>query len=216
MPYCVFCRYTGLINRNARFLLMSNATQFKPPDSSQDRHFWRVRCCWFELRRMVPPLLLLLGGMVSLSTQVCAQTTPAQKVQPQLNLKALAEPLQDLTADERSVVDKAVELIKEMKDGEALTDLTSLTQSNPKNSALRVLRAYVLLELGNVTGALDDAKVAEGSGVHTAYRCWFLAQVAYLAGNKPLCHREIKHLGNNPTYGPQAAELGRVLDGGTK
>jgi hypothetical protein len=60
-------------------------------------------------------------------------------------------------------------------------------------------------------GALEDADAAEISGAHAAYKCWFLAQVAYLAGNKPLCRREIKHIGNDPTYGPRAEELRREL-----
>ena len=100
-----------------------------------------------------------------------------------------------------------------MRDAEALATLTNLTRSNGKNSALRVLRAYVLLELGNATGALDDAKVAESSGVHTAYKCWFLAQVAYLTGDKTAVSVErIKHIGADPTYGTGAEKLGRALD----
>jgi hypothetical protein len=115
-------------------------------------------------------------------------------MQPRLDLKALAEPLQDLTPADRLTVDKVIKLIGEKQHLQALTYLTGLTASNPKNSSLRVLRAYALLELGNITGALGDARTAEGSGTPAAYKCWFLAQVAYLAGNKPLCRREIKQL----------------------
>ncbi len=129
-----------------------------------------------------------------------------------LDLSALSQPLQDLTPADRRVVDEAVRLIQQKQHTQALGKLISLTARNPKNSAVRVLRAYVLLELGNVAGALGDAKVAESAGGHAAYRCWFLAQVAYLAGNKPLCHREIKHLAGNPAYGAKAAELGQSLD----
>ena len=101
------------------------------------------------------------------------------------------------------------QLIDQGQHAEALAALTRLTQTNSQNSALRVLRAYTLLELGNVAAALDDATIAESSGGHAAYRCWFLAQVAYLAGNKPLCHREINHVHSDPTYGPEAEKLRR-------
>ena len=136
----------------------------------------------------------------------------AGKARPKLDLRALAEPLQDLTPAERDVVTEAVRLIKEKQHFLALASPTSLTESNPSNSAVRVLRAYVLLELGNLSGALEDADAAEASGARTAYKCWFLAQVAHLAGNKPLCRREIKHIANDPTYGPQAEKLRRELD----
>jgi hypothetical protein len=117
---------------------------------------------------------------------------------------------------EREIVDEAIELIKQKRHALALVDLSRLIASNPMNSALRVLRAYVLLELGNVTGALDDARGAEASGVRSAYRCWFLAQVAYLAGNVPLCRREIKHVAGDPSYGPAAEKLRRNLEAASK
>jgi hypothetical protein len=170
----------------------------------------------FGAKRVATILFLFLGGLAFALTQEPAETSQPQKVQPELNLKALGEPLQDLTSQERKAVDEAIRLIGQRQHSEALASLTSLTQGNAKNSALRVLRAYVLLELGNVAGALDDAKLAEASGVHTAYKCWFLAQVAYLAGNKPLCHREIKHVGADATYGPEAEKLRRLMVSGTK
>ena len=138
---------------------------------------------------------------------------PAEKARPELDLRALAEPLQDLTPADRDTIDGAVALIKQKQHFLALAYLTGLTQRNPDNSAVRVLRAYALLELGNLSGALADADATEASGAHAAYKCWFLAQVAYLAGNKPLCRREIKHIANNPTYGPRAEKLRRELDG---
>jgi predicted Zn-dependent protease len=135
----------------------------------------------------------------------------------ELDIKALAKPLQDLMPAERQVVDEAIELIGQKRHALALLDLTRLTASNPNNSALRVLRAYVLLELGNITGALNDARSAEASGARSAYRCWFLAQVAYLAGNKPLCCREIKHLTSQPSpYGMAAEKLSHDLETGSK
>jgi predicted Zn-dependent protease len=128
-------------------------------------------------------------------------------MQPRLDLKALAEPLQDLTPADRALVDKAIKLIDMKQHLQALAYLTELTASNPKNSSLRVLRAYALLELGNITGALGDARTAESTGSHSGYRCWFLAQVAYLAGDKPLCRREIKHLSGNATYAAGVDQL---------
>lgn len=144
------------------------------------------------------------------------QTSSSPNIHPELNLKALAEPLQDLTPADRKVVDEAIRLIHDNRDAEALTSLTNLTRTNSKNSTLRVLRAYALLELGNFTGALNDATVAESAGIPAPYKCWFLAQVAYLAGNKPLCRREIKHVSHDATYGPEAKELHRTLDAQTK
>jgi thioredoxin-like negative regulator of GroEL len=155
-----------------------------------------------NLRRISVFAVLLLGAVL------CS----AESLKPQINLDALAQPLQQLTPQDRKTVDQALNLIDQSQHAEALATLTRLTKANGKNSALRILHAYVLLELGNATGALKDAKVAESAGTHTAYKCWFLAQVAYLTGDKPLCHREIDHIGADPTYGPQAQNLGRSLD----
>ena len=158
--------------------------------------------------RILPILLFCLAGLAGAFPQ---QSAAAGNVKPELNLKALREPLQDLTPDERKTVDEAIGLIERNEHAEALARLNRLTESNGKNSSLRVLRAYVLLELGNAAGALSDAKVAESTGGHAAYKCWFLAQVAYLAGNKPLCHREIKHLSGDPQYRPEVEKLSQML-----
>ena len=167
--------------------------------------------------RCVAVLLLLFASGSSLSFVLASdQTSSSPNVHPELNLKALAEPLQDLTSEDRKAVDEAIRLIHDNRDAEALTTLTTLTRTNSKNSTLRVLRAYALLELGNFTGALGDATIAEGAGVPAPYKCWFLAQVAFLAGNKPLCRREIKHLGHDSTYGPESEKLRHRLDAQTK
>ena len=139
-------------------------------------------------------------------------TASAGNARPELDLRSLTEPLQDLTPADRDTIDGAVALIKQKQHLPALAYLSGLTQRNPDNSAVRILRAYVLLELGNLSGALEDADVAEASGAQAAYKCWFLAQVARLAGNKPLCRREIQHIANDSTYGPQAEKLLRELD----
>jgi len=176
-------------------------------------------------RRSYPPKLfipiyslLILGVLFSLA-QLAMPSKGAgshENVRPSLDLSALTGPLQELTPEERKVVDRALELIRQKRHTAALLELSRLVGSNPQNSALRVLRAYVLLELGNVSGALDDARSAEASGLRSAYRCWFLAQVAYLAGNVPLCRREIKHVGSDESYGQAAETLRRRLDTGSK
>lgn len=184
----------------------------KMPGPARHLHSSVIKAFRIAARRAAIVPLLFAGGVAFALPQASQKTTPTQNVHPELNLKALAGPLQDLDPQERRVVDEAIKLIREMRDGEALTRLTDLTRSNSRNSTLRVLRAYALLELGNLTGALDDATVAEASGVRASYRCWFLAQVAFLAGNKPLCRREIKHLSHDPTYASEAKTLQRTLD----
>jgi hypothetical protein len=156
--------------------------------------------------------LLSVGYALTHAPSQTKATASAENARPEIDLRALTEPLQDLTPADRDTIDEAMALIKQKKHLLALANLTSLAQRNPDNSAVRILRAYVLLELGNLSGALEDADVAEASGAHAAYKCWFLAQVAHLAGNKPLCRREIQRIANNPTYGPRAEELSRELD----
>ena len=161
---------------------------------------------------IILPFVIAVATVLMQTSASAGSALPARNVPLELNLKALAEPLQDLTPAEREVVDETIQLIQQKQHALALVNLTGLTASNPSNSALRVLRAYVLLELGNVTGALGDARIAEASGLRSAYRCWFLARVAYLAGNKPLCRREIGHIASDPTYGPEATKLRRGME----
>ena len=153
--------------------------------------------------------LVLLVCLAATSRLPASASVEASKVT--LDVKALAEPLRDLKPEEAQIVDDAIRLIQSGEHTQALLSLTRLTESNPNNTALRILRSYVLLQLGNLLGALDDARAGEGGRVRSAYRCWFLAQVAYLAGNKPLCKREIRHVANHPSYGPEAERLARNL-----
>jgi hypothetical protein len=175
---------------------------------------WRGECVNRGMRRLgfdfdwrVLPFL-----MMALILAAAGAAGAERSTQPGLDLRALAGPLQELTPAEGKVVDEAIGLIRQKRHASALAELSGLIVSNPKNSALRILRAYVLLELGNVTGALDEARAGEGLGVRSAYRCWFLAQVAYLAGNVPLCRREIGHVGGDRSYGPAAEKLRRRLE----
>lgn len=178
-----------------------------------------------SLRSYLPKLfvptcaLLILSVLFSTIAQPAIPSKgggPHGNIQPSLDLSALTGPLQELTPEERKVVDETVELIRQKRHTAALLNLSRLIGSNPQNSALRVLRAYVLLEVGNVSGALDEARSAEASGLRSAYRCWFLAQVAYLAGNVPLCRREIKHIGGDESYGHSAEALRRRVETGSK
>ena len=75
---------------------------------------------------------------------------------PALDLKELAEPLRGLKAEEQKILDEAVQLIQRKEHSLALVSLARLVEVNPRNSGFRVLKAYVLLQLGNLLGALDD------------------------------------------------------------
>jgi hypothetical protein len=135
--------------------------------------------------------------------------------QPKLDEAALAGSARALNSGDGKVFDDAIQLIKLGNHAEALLSLTRLTGSNPKNVAVRATRAYVLLQVGNLLGALDDARIAE-KNPHAAYRCWLLAQISYLAGNQRICKREVKHLEGNPEYGAEAAKLGASLSAANK
>jgi predicted Zn-dependent protease len=156
-------------------------------------------------------LLLLWLGMAGL-----AAAAGTAQPQPKLDEAALAGSAHTLDTADAKVFDDAIELIKQGNHALALLSLTRLTGSNPRNVAVRATRAYVLLQVGNLLGALDDARIAEKTGPHTAYRCWLLAQISYLAGNQHLCKREIKHLEGNAEYGAEAAKLGESLSAGKK
>ena len=159
-------------------------------------------------RARLPLLLAAAAGIAA------AASIP--KPQPKLDEAALAIPARALSAADGKVFDEAIELIRRGNHAEALLSLTRLTGSNPKNVAVRATRAYVLLQVGNLLGALDDARVAEKTGPQSAYRCWLLAQISYLAGNQRLCRREIKHLEGSAEYGAEAAKLGQSLSAAKK
>jgi hypothetical protein len=135
---------------------------------------------------------------------------------PQLNMPALAPAVRELSTQDSKVFDETIALIQKGDHAVALISLTRLEGSNPRNVAVRAVRAYVLLQVGNLLGALDDARVAEKTGPPSPYRCWMLAQISYLAGNQRLCRREVKHLEGNPEFGAEAEKLGRELRAGKK
>lgn len=122
---------------------------------------------------------------------VAAAPLRADKVD--LRAERLTEALDLLKPSERSVVDHAVDLIRKGMNTDALAALSTLTKDNPKNSSLRILTAYALLQLGNLVGAFDEAKKAEAAPNGNSYKCWFLGKLALLVGDREVCKREIAH-----------------------
>lgn len=114
----------------------------------------------------------------------------------ELRFDRLASALTLLSDADRKIVDQAAQLIREGENVGALARLSSLTHSNPDNSSLRILIAYAQLQLGNLTGALDEAKKAHEAPNGNSYRCYFLAKIAFLAGDKVTCRRELNHAKN--------------------
>jgi len=121
-----------------------------------------------------------------------------------LRMERLADSLNLLRSEDRAVVEEAVELIRKGENTLALGRLTALNAANPQNSSLRILTAYALLQAGNFLGAFDEAAKAEKAPDGNSYKCWFLAKVALLAGDKTVCKREIKHV---KSMGDMAADV---------
>jgi Flp pilus assembly protein TadD len=131
---------------------------------------------------------------------VCAATLSLAAPPPapamELRFDRLASALTLLSDSDRKVVDEAVQLIREGEHVGALARLSTLTHSNPDNSSLRILMAYAQLQLGNLTGALDEAKKAHEASNGNSYRCYFLAKIAFLTGDNVTCRRELNHAKN--------------------
>ena len=113
-----------------------------------------------------------------------------------LRFDRLASALTLLNDSDRKIVDEAVQLIRQGEHAGALARLSTLTHSNPENSSLRILMAYAQLQLGNLTGALDEAKKAHEAPNGNSYKCYFLAKIAFLAGDNVTCRRELNHAKN--------------------
>jgi Flp pilus assembly protein TadD len=136
-------------------------------------------------------LCLILGFAAA---PAVAAPPPAPTME--LHYDRLASALTLLSDADRQVVDQAVQLIREGEHVGALARLSTLTQSTPNNSSLRILMAYAQLQLGNLTGALDEAKRAHDAPNGNSYRCYFLAKIAYLTGDNVTCKRELNHAKN--------------------
>jgi Flp pilus assembly protein TadD len=123
---------------------------------------------------------------------LAAPPTPTMELQ----FDRLTSALTLLNDADRKVVDEAAQLIREGEHAAALARLSTLTHSNPDNSSLRILMAYAQLQLGNLTGALDEAKKAHEAPNGNSYRCYFLAKIAFLTGDTVTCRRELNHAKN--------------------
>ncbi len=111
-----------------------------------------------------------------------------------LNYDRLERAIDVLSHDDRDAVNDSIQLIKDGKHSLALARLSALNKSNPKNSSLRILASYALLQAGNVVGAFKEAETAHEAPNGNSYKCWFLGKVALLNGKGALCEREIEHV----------------------
>jgi len=134
--------------------------------------------------------------LILICTAVAALAPPPAPAASSVDLRMdrLASALTLLSASDRQVVHQAAELIREGENVGALARLSTLAHSNPENSSLRILIAYAQLQLGNLTGALDEAKKAHDAPNGNSYKCYFLAKIAFLAGDKATCRRELNHV----------------------
>lgn len=134
--------------------------------------------------------------LILVSAAALSAAPPPQAPSMDLRFDRLASALTLLNDADRKIVDEAAQLIREGEHAGALARLSSLTHSNPDNSSLRILMAYAQLQLGNLTGALDEAKRAHEAPNGNSYRCYFLAKIAFLAGDTATCRRELNHAKN--------------------
>jgi len=143
--------------------------------------------------------------LVCFATAALAAPPPAASMD--LRFDRLASALTLLNDGDRKVVNEAVQLIREGEHVAALARLSTLTHSNPDNSSLRILMAYAQLQLGNLTGALDEAKKAHEAPNGNSYRCYFLAKIAFLTGDTVTCRRELNHAKNAGDMPAEVREL---------
>jgi Flp pilus assembly protein TadD len=139
-----------------------------------------------------------------------AVCTAANAATVELNRDRLGGSLKLLARPDRTVVDQAIKLIQRGDHSLALAHLSSLTKKNSDSSALRILSAYAMLQLGNLVGAFDEAKKAEASPDHDSYACLFLAKLALLIGDKEVCKRELEHIKG---AGEPAAQISQIENG---
>jgi Flp pilus assembly protein TadD len=133
---------------------------------------------------------------ILLCAAALAMAAPPPAPEVDLRVDRLASALTLLSDADRKIVDQAVQLIREGEHTGALVRLSALAHSNSDNSSLRILMAYAQLQLGNLTGALDEAKKAHEAPNGNSYRCYFLAKIAFLTGDSVTCRRELNHAKN--------------------
>ncbi|HLY20654.1 MAG TPA: hypothetical protein VKR61_25680 [Bryobacteraceae bacterium] len=136
-----------------------------------------------------------LGVLLLFGAGLAAAAPPAAPAMD-LRFDRLASALTLLSDADRKIVDEAAQLIRDGQNVGALARLSALTHSNPENSSLRILMAYAQLQVGNLTGALDEAKKAHDAPNGNSYRCYFLAKIAFLTGDKVTCKHELNHARN--------------------
>jgi Flp pilus assembly protein TadD len=116
-----------------------------------------------------------------------------------------------LGASDRNVVRDAISLLKRGDHLLALSRLTAIKDQNPDNSSLRILASYALLQAGNLLGAFEEAEAAHNASNGNSYKCWFLAKVSLLAGNKESCRRELDHVKKAGDMVAEVRELEKEL-----
>lgn len=148
--------------------------------------------------------------LISTATLAVAAPPPAPPA-PAMDLRfdRLTSALTLLSDADRKVVDQAAQLIRQGENAAALARLSTLIHSNANNSSLRILIAYAQLQLGNLTGAFDEAKKAHDAPNGNSYRCYFLAKIAFLTGDNVTCRRELNHVKN---AGDMPAEVRQLQD----
>ncbi|HTQ58032.1 MAG TPA: hypothetical protein VMI94_26385 [Bryobacteraceae bacterium] len=135
-------------------------------------------------------------GVLFVCGAVVASAAPPATSPVDLRVDRLASALTLLNDADRKVVNDSIQLIREGENAGALARLSTLTHSNPENSSLRILIAYAQLQLGNLAGAFSEAKKAHDAPNGNSYRCYFLARIAFLTGDKVTCRRELNHVKN--------------------
>jgi Flp pilus assembly protein TadD len=139
--------------------------------------------------------LRMLGAILLCGVSLAMAAPPAAPAMD-LRFDRLTSALNLMSAADHKIVGEAAQLIREGQYLGALARLSALTHLNADNSSLRILLGYVQLQLGNLTGALDEAKKAHDAPNGDSYRCYFLAKIAFLTGDKVSCRRELNHVKN--------------------
>ncbi len=152
-----------------------------------------------------------LSRSLAMAAVVFALAVGASAATFDLNYQRLKPELDTLSDRDRDAVADAINLIKQGENTLALARLSDLKEDNPKNSSLRVLAAYALLQTGNLLGAFEEAEHAHDTPPAGSYKCWFLAKVALLNGKREICDREIAHVKSAGDMPSEARELEQEL-----
>ena len=118
------------------------------------------------------PYVRNLCLILSFAATLALAAPPPAPAAPSMDLRfdRLTSALTLMSDADRKIVGEAAQLIREGEHVGALARLSALTHANPDNSSLRILMAYAQLQLGNLTGALDEAKKAHEAPNGNSYR----------------------------------------------